>query len=231
MLDIQVKEKQLPNRVIGLDLLRIALALLIYMFHSWMHFECRYSYLTSFVSVGAIAMTGFFLLSGYSMRVVYRKTNLMDKNNLKIFYLKRVVRIIPLYYAVALIYVIFLGTETLRENLLLFPIEALCLQSTFSSLFSVTHNGGTWFISCIMLAYLIYPFMQTIFRHLNNKIKIIILFLLVFIDIWAAIISIKFDTAWIYENPFYRIIEFTCGLIVADISKFELLCHNINYDV
>lgn len=220
--DGHINENQSPNRVIGLDLLRIALALLIYMFHSWMHFECHYSYLTSFVSVGAIAMTGFFMLSGYSMRLVYGKTNLIDKNNLKIFYLKRVVGIIPLYYALSLMYVIFLGTETLRENLLLFPIEALCLQSTFSSLFSVTHNGGTWFISCIMLAYLIYPFMQTIFRHLNNKIKIIILFLLVFIDIWAAIISIKFDTAWIYENPFYRIIEFTCGLIVADI--------NISYD-
>ena len=114
----------------------------------------------------------------------------MDKNNLKIFYLKRVVGIIPLYYALALMYVIFLGTETLRENLLLFPIEALCLQSTFSSLFGVTHNGGTWFISCIMLAYLIYPFMQTIFRHLNNKIKIIILlkFLLVIIIIYSKFI-------------------------------------------
>ena len=222
MLDIQVKEKQLPNRVIGLDLLRIALALLIFSFHSWMHFECRYSYLTNFVSVGAVAMTGFFLLSGYSMRLVYGEQNLMDKKNLIGFYLKRVIGIIPLYYASALIYVVFLGTETLLENLLLFPIEALCLQSTFSSLFNVTHNGGTWFISCIMLAYLIYPFLQVIIKQLTNKTKVIILFVLMYVDIWAAIISVEFHTAWIYENPFYRILEFTSGLIIADF--------NLSYD-
>lgn len=58
-------------RVIGIDIFRIALALLIFMFHSWMHFGCDYYFLRNFVSVGAIAMTGFFLLSGYALRLIY----------------------------------------------------------------------------------------------------------------------------------------------------------------
>lgn len=211
-----------PNRIAGLDLMRISLALLIYMFHSWMHFGCTYSYLTDFVSVGAMAMTGFFLLSGYSLRLVYGEQNLMEKHNIGHFYLKRILGIIPLYYFFSLLFVLLLGNESIVDNALLFPIEVLGLQTTFTSLFSVTHNGGTWFISCIILAYLIYPFLQTICQQISPCAKVFLLVLFIFLDIWAAFISHRFHTADIYDNPFYRILEFACGLLVADV--------NLSYD-
>jgi len=210
------------KRVAGLDIMRIAMALLIYMFHSWMHFGCSYSFLTDFVSVGALAMTGFFLLSGYSLRLVYGDQNLMEKHNIGRFYLKRILGIVPLYYFFALLYILLLGKESVTDNILLFPIEALGLQTTFTSLFDVTHNGGTWFISCIILAYLIYPFLQTICQQMGPRSKVFLLVLLISLDIWAAFITHGFHTAGIYENPFYRILEFTCGLLVADI--------NLSYD-
>lgn len=210
------------KRIAGLDLMRISLALLIYMFHSWMHFGCSYSFLTNFISVGAIAMTGFFLLSGYSLRLVYGAQNLMEKHNIGHFYLKRILGIIPLYYFFSLLFVFLLGNESIVDNALLLPIEVLGLQTTFTSLFGVTHNGGTWFISCIILAYLIYPFLQTICQQIGSRSKVFLLVLLIFLDIWAAFISRRFHTAEIYDNPFYRILEFTCGLLVADI--------NLSYD-
>ena len=77
MLDIQVKEKQLPNRVIGLDLLRIALALLIYMFHSWMHFECHYSYLNKFRVSGSYCNDRFF----HVIRIFYVSSLWENKSN------------------------------------------------------------------------------------------------------------------------------------------------------
>ena len=212
-----------PNRIVGLDMLRISLAILIFMFHSMGHFGCSYSFLNDFVSVGAIAMTGFFVLSGYSLRLVYGNQNLFDKSNLLRFYIKRMVSVIPLYYAVSLLYIIFLGEESLVSNLLLFPIEALGLQSTFSSLFGVSHNDGTWFISCILLAYLVYPLIQTIVKQINVRGNVIILLLLMFIEIWAVVVSHRFGTARLYDNPFYRILEFGCGVIVADL--------NINFDL
>lgn len=58
-------------RVIGIDIFSITLALLIFMFHYCMHFGCDYYYLTNFVSLGAIAMTGFFLLSCYSLLLAF----------------------------------------------------------------------------------------------------------------------------------------------------------------
>ena len=207
-----------PNRIAGLDMLRISLAILIYMFHSRMHFGCSYSCLNGFVSVGAIAMTGFFLLSGYSLRLVYGDKNLIEKHNLGKFYLKRILGIIPLYYFFAILFILFCGEESLLDNILLFPIEVLGLQSTFTSLFGVTHNGGTWFISCIILAYLIYPFIQFISKQLSSRYVLLLLILLVFLDIWGAVISRRFNTAWTYDNPFYRIAEFTCGVLVAQMN-------------
>lgn len=210
------------GRIIGLDAMRISLAILIFMFHSGGHFGCDYSFLNDFVSVGAIAMTGFFVLSGYAMRMVYGERDIHEKNNLLKFYIRRIVSIIPLYYVVSLIYIIFLGEESLTDNLLLFPIEALGLQSTFSSLFGVSHNDGTWFISCILLAYLIYPLIQTIVKQIHVSSKIVILFVLVIIETWAVVVSHRFGTARLYDNPFYRILEFGCGIIIADL--------NIKYD-
>ena len=207
-----------PNRIVGLDMLRISLAILIYMFHSRMHFGCSYSCLNGFVSAGAIAMTGFFLLSGYSLRLVYGNKNLMEKHNLGKFYLKRILGTIPLYYFFAILFILFCGEESLLDNILLFPIEVLGLQSTFTSLFGVTHNGGTWFISCIILAYSIYPFIQFISKQLSSRYVLLLLILLVFIDIWGAVICRRFNTAWTYDNPFYRIVEFTCGVLVAQMN-------------
>lgn len=209
------------NRVPGLDVLRVLMALLIYMFHSNIHLNCYYGILNDFVSVGAIAMTGFFLLSGYSLRLVYGERNLMEKKELSRFYIKRMLGVLPLYYTLALIYVLFLGKETIGQNLILLPIEALGLQSTLCSLFDVTHNGGTWFISCLLIGYIVYPFLQTVVRQLNIQQKVCLLLILIFVDLWAVIVRNQFHTAWTYDNPFYRVLEFAMGLIVADVNMTE----------
>lgn len=206
------------KRVILLDVFRVCMALLIFMFHSRIHFGCSYGLLNHFVSVGALAMTGFFLLSGYVLRLVYGENDLLIKNELLKFYLKRLLCILPLYYAVSLLYIVFIGKETLFENLYLFPIEALGLQSTFASLFGMSHNDGTWFISCLLLGYLVYPFLQHVTKQLNTKYKILLIVVLMWVELWAAVIRTKFNIGSIYANPFYRIIEFAIGLLVADIN-------------
>ena len=214
----EVVKDNKEKRLVLLDVFRVSLALLIFMFHSNIHFQCTYSFLNNFVSVGALAMTGFFLLSGYVLRHVYGERNLIDTKELKRFYKKRLLSVVPLYFLVAILYLVFVGKETVVENLMLFPIEVFGLQSTFTSLFGVTHNGGTWFISCLLLGYFIYPFLQTIIKKLATKHKAFLIILFVAIDLWAVLISIKFGTSWLYENPFYRILELTIGLLVADIN-------------
>ena len=142
----------------------------------------------------------------------------MENGNLLRFYIKRLLSILPLYYATAIIYIFSIGEESAIDNLYLTPIEALGLQSTFSSLFGISHNDGTWFVSCILLAYIIYPLLHSVVKQLKMNPKLILLLLLMVIDIWAVVISHRYGTARTYDNPFYRIIEFVCGIIIADIN-------------
>lgn len=135
----------------------------------------------------------------------------------------------PVYYVVAILYIIFLGTETVVQNIIIAPIEILGLQSTFSSLFGYSHNGGTWFISCILLCYIIFPLIQNMVKQMKMKYKVIIFIINTLILLYAPIIVHIYKTSWIYSNPFYRILEFIDGILLAsmfnDLKKIKSICN------
>lgn len=210
-------------RLPGLDLIRICLALLIFMFHSNTQFQCNWGILDGLASMGAIAMTGFFLLSGYSVFISNRDSDLSDLGQAGRFYLKRIIRIIPLYYCTSIIYILLIGEESVLDNLLLLPVEALGLQSTFSTLFSVSHNGGTWFVSCILICYLIYPLLNTFIRQMTVRCRTITIFALVFILLWSPFVFLRFQLDTTYANPFYRALEFTIGALLAGLNGEQSL--------
>ena len=118
---------------------------------------------------------------------------------------------------VALIYICFLGQESTVQNLLIAPVEILGIQSIFNSLFGVTHNGGTWFVSCILMCYLVYPLIQEIIKQLTSKLKVTIILIAVFILLYSPLIVHFFKTSGIYSNPFFRIMEFLIGTIICSL--------------
>jgi peptidoglycan/LPS O-acetylase OafA/YrhL len=167
--------------------------------------------------MGAIFMSAFFMLSGYVLFLTYREQPLIQMANLKRFYLKRLVGILPLYYVVALLYVLFLGQESAVQNLLLLPIEMLGLQSVFSSLFEVSHNDGTWFISCLLLAYLAFPLMQEAVKQMSTRAKYVALGICTLALFWAPLVVHTFSTESIYANPFFRGLEFFIGVLLCSL--------------
>ena len=167
------------TRIVGLDLYRLLSVFLIFLFHSNIHIQCNYGVLNQFVNSGAIYMTAFFILSGFSLYLVWQRKDLHNIVELRKFYLKRLISILPLYYSVALIYICFLGQESTVQNLLIAPVEILGIQSIFNSLFGVTHNSGTWFVSCILMCYLVYPLIQEIIKQLTSKLKVTIILIAV----------------------------------------------------
>lgn len=177
------------------------------------------------------------MLSGYSLYYVYNKK--FDTSNLKEiinFYKKRIISIFPLYYVVSLIYIIFVGKEPVYLNILLAPLELLGIQTWYTSLFGYSHNGGSWFISCLLFCYLIYPYIQTITKQLTYRQKVIVLIFCYFILLYSPFIVHEFSLSNIYSNPLMRWLEFDIGVIICSInsrdesnSKFKMLLSNIYF--
>lgn len=200
------------NRLLGLDLFRIFLAVLIYAFHSYIHLRCQYGVLDKFVWEGAVAMTGFFLLSGFSLQISSSKMDFTDVRSLKAFYTKRLISLMPLYFFVHILKMFWENNEPLVNRVLMFPIQTLGIQAQFSTLFNHTHNGGTWFISCLLASYFVFPLVHVILEKLNVKQSLVLLFILVFVLLWSPLVQIFVGTNNIYDNPFFRFLEFSIGM-------------------
>lgn len=217
------RESANKERVIGLDLLRISLALLIFMFHSSIHvLKCEYGLLTSFVRMGGVAMTGFFLLSGYTINLSSSKKDMADVKEIKQFYIKRLIAILPLYYTWALIFagtnIVVKGIPGAIEEMVLFPIETLGIQSVFATLFPFSHNGGSWFISCILICYFAFPLLQLLTKDLSNRGRMLLIIILGAVLLYSPLIQRGFHLQSIYSNPFFRVLEFTIGILVCQIN-------------
>ena len=208
-------EKKQRVRLYGLDLLCIMAMAIVFIGHSANQFGCNYWYFAPLTLLRSTAMTLFFILSGFVLYYNYYSKNLFDLKIVKNYYIKRVSGILPTYYLVAVLYILFIGKENFGIIVKLLPIEALGLQSTVSSLFSISHNGGTWFVSCLLISYFFYPYMQELIKSFSLKINIILL-----VGISAFLTYIPFLSEWfslsgMYENLFCRGSEFILGILLA----------------
>ena len=212
-----IDKEKATHRAAGLDLFRVVAAVMVLLFHCNIHHGNDFGALTGFVSMGAVFMTAFFMLSGYVLFLTYKDKSLVQAPALKNFYLKRVFGIFPLYLVVAVLYVVTLGQESVFQNLVLLPIEVLGLQSVFSTLFPVSHNGGTWFISCLLFAYLAFPLMQEIVKQMSTRTKWMALAVCTAILFWSPLVVHTFKTDSIYSNPFFRGLEFFIGVLLCSL--------------
>ena len=229
------------SRLYGLDLFRVISVLVVFFFHSRMHLNCEYGILDSFFSMGAIFMTGFFILMGF----VISYTSSADVNVIP-FYKKRFIGIIPAYWGIGLLFTIYTGigyfllapdrlSEFFTTSIFLIPIEFLALQSSFSTLFAYSHNSGTWFVSCLVFCYLSFPLFKTIIQDLKQKSKVVLLVVLIIILLYAPLVQYVCNTADIYTNVLFRIIEFCIGMLLANIvisKKYkDILCNWMAFTV
>ena len=70
---------------------------MVYLFHTFVHMRYYYGALHSFIRMGAVFMTAFFMLSGFSLYISNRQNNLMQLDEMKQFYLKRFMGVMPVY--------------------------------------------------------------------------------------------------------------------------------------
>ncbi|HET8761295.1 MAG TPA: acyltransferase [Nitrospiria bacterium] len=109
-------------------------------------------FLLKFVGHGYVAVTFFFVLSGFTLAVRYAGRRIEPTR----FMLARLARIYPLYLVgLAVCGLIFAYFGTLQRNLPTLPLNVLLIQAWVPS-FALTWNKPCWFLSVLLLFYLIF---------------------------------------------------------------------------
>lgn len=212
------------QRYFMLDMMRIVCALAIFCRHAQTMAGFSFGIVINNLSIGMtnIIMTCFFILSGFSLFMSNSKYDLFSKESIFVFYKKRIISIIPLYFFVHFAWIAFYETDVIK-NLWLMPIELLGIQTMFPVVFGVIHNGGTWFISCIIIAYLVYPYIQELIKFIPQDKRIYAAILMIAFISYLPAISNLYGLGSLYTNPLLRILEFATGAVLSSARKEKSL--------
>lgn len=134
------------------------------------------------------------------------------------YYLKRIIALFPMYFFVHIVSSFFYGND-MRAVIRLIPIETIGVQAWFDSLFGFVHNGGTWFVSCLLVAYFVYPLLAQILRDMKLEIRVVILVILVGMQIYS-LYTISYFGGNIYSSPLFRTVDFTIGVVLCSIRDY-----------
>ena len=219
------------EHLVILDIIKICCAVLIYMRHSITMFGCTYGNRLADVLICATTlpvMVCFFVISGFSICYNNGNKDLLERNELKVFYKKRFISLFPIYLLVNVISYFALD-DTLKQAAYATPVELLGIQSMFGGLVGVSHNGATWFISSLLLGYFIYPLVQELFKA-NKKYIYPVTTSIFFILIYSEIVVTKiFGAPPGYVNPIFRAIQLVFGaaLCIAFTNSDNIRAKNI----
>lgn len=206
------------QRLYSIDLLKISSFVLIFFFHCNMHLGVHFLALTSFISQGAILMDLFFMLSGFVCCYIYRPKEQKHFCGIADFYMKRFASIYPLYLCIVIIYLI-IGTESITNKMITLPVELTLLQSWFSGMFSFSHNGGTWFLSCLATCYAAYPLIRLLMKEINKVASLICLIVLYILCASIPFVVWELGIPNAYSNPVLRLMQFTAGALLTVFIK------------
>lgn len=210
------------DRIILLDFLKILFAVFVFMRHSATMGGCTYPLLNTnyLVEINNVMMSAFFMISGFSLFYIYSKKDMSKISNCIDFYKKRAISILPIYFLLIFCHFIFLEND-LMLNIKLFPLEVTGTHSFFDSLFDYLHNGTTWFISCLLLSYFLYPYLQQLVNYLNIRKRMCILLALLIFLTYLGFSFEWFNISFAYTNPLFRCFEFSFGIIICSLVKFS----------
>ncbi|WP_421944652.1 acyltransferase family protein [Pedobacter sp.] len=128
------------------------------------------------VAIGDIGVKIFFVLSGFLITTLLIKEKIKyDRINLKNFFIRRALRIIPVFYLYLI--VVFLVNHFFRLNLVLSNfIVPLFYINNFNFLSRTWITGHSWSLAVEEQFYLIWPF---IFKHFKNSLLICLIIILI----------------------------------------------------
>lgn len=202
--------QRIRNR--GIDYLRGVLILLIFVSHS-SDFE-----VVGGQSIwGAAGVTGFFVISGFLSYINWKQLMKEIKcyrecvdsiiSFLKKFY--------PIYFASLCIY-IFVRPGSYKDFIkCAFLLQSYCGSTNTAMAF----NGNAWFLSSLMLCYVVSPILNRGVRKVNRTNAFIIMAGMFCIQLFLPLLvgNVDFSVGyyWVYICPVVRLIDFFEGMLLA----------------
>jgi hypothetical protein len=174
---------QINKRIVSLDYLKFLGPLLI----TNSHFDSIYS-MPIFATGGAIGDAIFFFISGYTLNYSSNLTSFSK------WYKRRLFRIFPTVFAVAIIHELIFGIDR--------------------SLISIILNAGGWFVRCILLYYIMFFIIK---KYIPNKTKLLTFSILV-ISLLYIVFSSSIEQTGIYGGTYFKWFHFLLPFLLGMIT-------------
>lgn len=177
--------------------------------------------------LGAISVTFFFVISGFTMAIGYNnKFQELKKSEIKNFYFKRFVRIYPLHILTVLLAIPVMLYTDFEINLYNSITNLFMIQSYIPSGIEVfSFNSVSWFIANLIFFYLLTPFFIFLIHKVkikkSKKINLVLLFCILIVASFIAyhfrghMEAYSFGWWFIYISPYFRVFDFILGLIAG----------------
>lgn len=208
-----MKESSIKNRIVGLDWLRGICALSIMFFHYIGIFDS-----TNLLNkLGIYGVSIFFILSGLSMAIVYNHF-IKDFKTSTYFFIRRLFRIIPLYFVICLL-VIIPGLVTGRFNWHIILLFLLNITTLFGFIKPDAYLAtGAWSIGNEMVYYSFTPIIILLYNYkkaFGNLILAVSIIIGVYFAFFRLHREISLVEQWsIYINPFNNLFLFVIGISI-----------------
>lgn len=208
--------------------LRFVAAFFVFIFHIQLQIGTPYlKYRTdNIISHGALGVNLFFVLSGflltYSHLKDYKNPSVLGWKYYKIFLLKRVARIYPVYLCGLIIFLIItIAFNAFPSSFVPVAMTNLFMLQSFFPIHEMTWYGtGSWSVSTELFFYMLFPVFLPLLLRIKTKRQLT--FLLIIMIVISSIPGIyrTFNPDFIAPEHIYafapvRLPEFLCGIVTG----------------
>ena len=183
------------------------------------------------VASGYIGVPLFFMLSGLVLAWNYSTLTVLSGRRLWRFYLARIARVMPLYWAVLLFVVVQRAARGVPQDSLWRHVLAIQTWSGDNVIGQGSYNPPGWSICVEIFLYAVFPFLVPVIALVSKRfgslglVGVMVLAFAVQVALvatftaegWAFLSATDPASAhrWLYRNPLPRLSEFVIGISLA----------------
>ncbi|HIP13074.1 MAG TPA: acyltransferase [Arcobacter sp.] len=209
----------MSNRLEYLDFLRGIAILLVLLTHTHHYFNIPT--FNEWAGLGARGVQLFYIVSGFTIYYIYQY-KITDINSMKIYIIKRIFRILPLYFLLIPMYYYFFGVyNDYNFDILNIISHYLLLNGFFpefiNSILRVEWSIFDEFIFYFLLVYLFYKY-----TNFNEAYSLVITLCISLIIAIISFLLLKENLelkSYLYLSPYFQMYNFFIGVYIVTLSS------------